>query len=63
MQQRLAEMGRYNATASFVMFTNLDDAIMFIDTLRLRQRCCCVVVASIETLRVRQRVVCHPRPS
>ena len=39
MQQRLAEMGRYNATASFVMFTNLDDAIMFIDTLRLRHSC------------------------
>ena len=30
--------------SSFVMFTNLVDAIMFIDTLRLRHRCCCVTV-------------------
>ena len=28
--------------SSFVMFTNLVDAIMFIDTLRLRHRCGCV---------------------
>ena len=27
--------------SSFVMFTNLGGAIMFIDTLRLRHRCCC----------------------
>ena len=44
------------------MFTNLVDAIMFIDTLRVRHRCCCVnrdaALASPLLLRQSRRCAC-----
>ena len=69
MQTQIADRpggGHSNVTArlmsSFVMFTNLDDAIMFIDTLRLRHCCGCVnryaALASPLLLRQSRRCAC-----